>query len=288
MREKGRKKRKYMVSIVLFIFTFCLTPVFAEEKELSEAKLLMFERKWKEAELKLEKILKNYPESARNTDVLFYLGQCLQEQGKREEEAINVLEKYLNQKRKRKFSEEAEIAIIDLSYELYKKGNEKYLENIKSRLNSHEKVIRYYSAFKLSYLKNDQKFFSVPVLKEIVKNEKDPELKERAKIALLRIDPTLVSNYLEEGKKTKMLRIALINRASGKQEISIKIPVELVNLALQAISKSEIRTSAIFKIDGKKMRAGDINEIIQKFLNMEKAEILEIDDEESIIKIWIE
>ncbi len=288
MKEKGRKKRKYMFSIVLFIFFFCLTPIFAEEKELSEAKLLMFERKWKEAEMKLERILKNYPESARNTDVLFYLGQCLQEQGKREEEAIDVFEKYLNKRRKGKFSEEAEIAIIDLSYELYKKGNEKYLENIKSRLNSHEKVIRYYSAFKLSYLKNDLKYLSVPVLKEIVKNEKDPELKERAKIALLRINPSLVDNYLEEGKKTKMLRIAIINRASGKQEISIKIPVEFVNLALQAISKSEIRTRANFKIDGKKMEASDINEIIQKFLNMERAEILEIDEEESIIKIWIE
>lgn len=280
------RKRKILIFILL-IFSYCFLIYPFQEKELSEAKLLMFDRKWKPAEEKINEILKKFPESETSSDILFYLGQCIQEQGGREQEAINVFNEYLKKRKKATFAEEAEIAIIDLSSDLYNKGKKSYIENITSRLESKNKVVRYYSAFKLSYFKDKQKYLAVPVLKEILNEEKDNELKERAKIALLRIDPYLLKGMAEGENKIKMLRITIIKRSTGKQELSIKIPLDLANLAIQAISKSD-PIKADVKIDGKKVESGSLREIFQKFLNMKKAEILEIYDEDEIIKIWIE
>ncbi len=285
MRKQTNKK----IKIVLIIFlSFCFPIYPFQEMELSEAKLLMFDRKWKSAEEKIIKILKKFPESETSSDILFYLGQCIQEQGGREEEAINTFNKYIKRRERAKFAEEAEIAIIDLSSDLYNKGNVKYIENITSRLNSKNRVVRCYSAFKLSYFKNNQKYLAVPVLKEILNEEKDDELRERAKIALLRIDPYLLRGIAEREDKIKMLRITIIKKSTGKQELSIKIPLDLANLAIQALSKPDSKIKADVKIDGKKVEGGSLYEIFQKFLNMKKAEILEIYDENEIIKIWIE
>ncbi len=285
MRELTTRKRIILFFLLAllnkFIYSF-------QEKELSEAKLLILDKRWKEAEVKIMEILKRYPESEKSSDILFYLGQCIQEQGGREEEAINVFEKYLKETEKARFAEEAEIAIIDLSSDLYKKGRKSYIENIRKRLESKNRVIRYYSAFKLSYFKDDQKFHAVPVLKEILRQERDNELRERAKIALLRIDPYLLSGKSEEENKIKMLKIVIIKRNTGKQELSIKIPFDLANLAIQALSKPDTKIKGNVKIDGKRIESESLNEIFQKFLNMKKAEILEIYNKDEIIKIWIE
>jgi len=278
--------KKFILPLLLLSFSFLLYPF--QERELSDVKLLIFDRKWKEAETKIMDILRKYPESESFSDILFYLGQCIQEQGGREEEAINTFKRYLKKREGAKFAEEAEIAIIDLSSELYKKGKKNYIDNIKSGLESKNRVIRYYSAFKLSYFKEGEKFLAVPVLMEILKEEKDEELKERAKIALLRIDPYLLKGIKDEESKIRMLRIAIFKRSTGKQELSIKIPVELANLAIQAISKPDYRIKGDVKIDGKRVESGTLAEIFQKFLNMKKAELLEIYDEDEIIKIWIE
>jgi tetratricopeptide (TPR) repeat protein len=278
--------KKFILPLFLLSFSFLLYPF--QERELSDVKLLIFDRKWKEAETKIMDILRKYPESESFSDILFYLGQCIQEQGGREEEAINTFKRYLKKREGAKFAEEAEIAIIDLSSELYKKGKKNYIDNIKIGLESKNRVIRYYSAFKLSYFKEGEKFLAVPVLMEILKEEKDEELKERAKIALLRIDPYLLKGIKDEESKIRMLRIAIFKRSTGKQELSIKIPVELANLAIQAISKPDYRIKGDVKIDGKRVESGTLAEIFQKFLNMKKAELLEIYDEDEIIKIWIE
>lgn len=146
--------RKIIIFLFIILLDLSLYPF--QEKEIPEAKILIFDRKWKEAETKIMEILSKYPENENSFDILFYLGQCIQEQGRREGEAINIFKRYLKRRERAKFSEEAEIAIIDLSAELYKKGRQSYINNIKTRLESKSRVIRYYSAFKLSYFKDGE------------------------------------------------------------------------------------------------------------------------------------
>lgn len=75
---------------------------------------------------------------------------------------------------------------------------------------------------------------------EILKEEKEEGLIERAKMAIFRIDNLLIE-IKDEKNKIKMLRVAIFKRSTGKQELSIKIPIELANLAIQAISNEKKR-----------------------------------------------
>ena len=51
-------------------------------------------------------------------------------------------------------------------------------------MNNKETTIRYYAAFKISRIKNKNiSREAVPVLKEILESEEDPDLQDRAKIA---------------------------------------------------------------------------------------------------------
>lgn len=104
---------------------------------------------------------------------------------------------------------------------------------------------------------------------EILKEEKEEGLIERAKIAIFRIDNLLIE-IKDEKNKIKMLRVAIFKRSTGKQELSIKIPIELANLAIQAISKPDSKIKNVVKIDGKRNKSRSLNEVFQKFLNMGK------------------
>ncbi len=78
--------------------------------------------------------------------------------------------------------EEARIASLDLAFALYKSGQTSFAQILTDSLNDPSRVIRYYAAFKLSYL-DDKKIArkAVPVLKKLKAEEKDQELVDPCK-----------------------------------------------------------------------------------------------------------
>ncbi|MEW6455321.1 MAG: tetratricopeptide repeat protein [Acidobacteriota bacterium] len=281
-------KKTLVIIIIFFLYFSPLISASTEEELLKEAKLLIFDRKWKEAQIKLEDFINKYPKSNFYADALFYLGKSLQEQKNKEEEAINVYEKFLYLKKAPSLQEEAEISIIDLSQNLYLRGKKHYLKKIEDRLKYRDKVTRYYAAFKISYLKDNNSRKAIPVLKEILNYEKDEELKERAKLALLRIDPNSLRGFTERTSESwgKTLKIRIYKKGKVEPEVSVNIPFPLAELALKAVAKENTKING--KIDGKEIKIKDIDEFLKKVYEMKKMEILEIYSEDEIIKIWIE
>jgi len=115
---------------VIFIITFFLTlgsagSVFTQvqggedQKLLQEAKLLVFDKNWPEAEKKLASLINDYPGSEYYAQALFYLGKCQAEQSGKEKEALNSFQAFLKRPdQPQGLVEEAEIAIIDLAFKL--------------------------------------------------------------------------------------------------------------------------------------------------------------------------
>jgi hypothetical protein len=254
-----------------------------EEAAFQAIKLLIFDEKWAEAVERLDAFLKQYPSSPLAAQAVFYRGRCLAQIPGRSEEAITAYESYLQLKSPSpSLAEEAELAVIDLASELVAKGKRGYINQIESRLSSANRVVRYYAAFKLSYFKEKslaQK--SLPVLKEIIQEEKDAELKDRARIALLRVSPESLSQLEEQSslRKPLVLKIRVEKKGKKEPEIFITIPWSLADLALRAIPEK----------DKEKLRQQgyDIERII-KDLSRNQGQIIEIRDAETIIKIWIE
>ncbi len=147
-------------------------------------------------------------------------------------------------------------------------------------MRSPNKIVRYYAAFKLSYIKDKSvSGRAVPVLKGIVEDERDPELRDRARIALLRVDPGALKEVGDDrhGVRARILRIQVLE--AGKKKVDINIPWALADLALQAIPDEE---KSVMRKKGY-----DLDRIISELAKMGSS-IIEINDGSSVIKIWIE
>lgn len=276
-----------LILIIFLVATFI--PTYAQgqsgedEKLLNEAKVLIFDKNWTEAEKKLNELLSRYPKSSSRSQALFYLGRCLAEQKGREREAWKVLDEFLqNTNLPQTLVEEAEITSIDLAVTLYNKGEVGFGPLLEKKLNHSSRVIRYYAAFKLSYLK-DKKLAAraVPVLKYIVENEKDPELIDRAKIALLRISPETLRGIKEgaESSSLRMIKIRITEKGKKTPSVSINLPLALADLAIQAIPDEQ-------KVELRK-KGYDLDKILSD-LAKSKEKLVRIEEDGNLIEIWVE
>ncbi|MBE0460353.1 MAG: hypothetical protein IBX60_01780 [Candidatus Aminicenantes bacterium] len=278
--------RKISAILGVIFMAFFLLQAYAQkvepdEKLFQEAKILLFDKKWDAAKEKLDELLEEFPNSPLYPQAIFYRAKCLEGQEGKELVALENYQRYIRlRKRNQSLTEEAEISIIDLSFKLYEKGKRSFLKEIEKRLSHSNKVIRYYAAFKLSYAK-DKKIAEagIPILKEIVRKETDDELRDRAKIAILRVNPNALKDFEEERyeKRARILKIRVYK--NGKQQVSINIPWALADLALSAIEEKD---RAVLKKKGY-----DLDRIINELKEF-KGNIIEIEDEGTVIKIWID
>jgi hypothetical protein len=278
-------KKSVLYIGILFLAVFVLH-AFAQaqpdERLFQEAKILIFDKEWKKAQEKLEQIMDEYPDSPWFSQAVFYRAKCLKEQAGKERDALRSYQDYLKRKdRSRKLSEEAETDIIEVAYGLYKKGRTSYLSEIENRLSHSNRVVRYVAAIVLSQVEDKKAAAkAVPVLEEIVKKEKDNELRDRAKIALLRIDPDALKDLEEEmpERRARLLKIRVWTH--GKLTVKINIPWALADLAFGSMSEEE---KAELRKEGYDL------DTITKTL-MAEGGIIEIENPEegTVIKIWIE
>jgi len=278
--------RKVIINIGILLLASLLLQAYAQaqpdEKLFQEAKILIFDKEWKDAQEKLEDLLKKYPDSSWYSQAVFYRAKCLKEQRGKKLEALKAFRDYIKRRdRSKSLAEDSELSIIDLAYELYKDGKRSYLAEIEKRLSSSNRVVRYFAAIKLSQVK-EKKVASraVPVLKEIIKKEKDDELRDRAKIALLRVDPGVLKDLEEERpvRKAKLLKIRVWK--DGEQTLKINIPWALADLALGSIEDEE---KASLKKEGY-----DLDTIMKTLAEVGEIIYIENKEEGTIIKIWIE
>jgi tetratricopeptide (TPR) repeat protein len=257
-----------------------------DERLFQEAKSLFFDEQWEDAQEKFEDLMEDYPESALMPQATFYRAQCLARQKGNEEEAVEAYKDYLSSKKRNdSLSEEAESSIIDLAYELYKDDEEGYLDEIEQRLESPNRVIRYYAAFKLSLVKDKEVAVqAIPVLERIIAEEGDKDLRDRAKIALLRISPDalkLLEDQEEKGR-AKALRITVVVQGKREPVFQLNIPWALADLAFQAIPEKD---KAALRAEGY-----DLDKIVSQLTRI-RGNIIEIrpeDDKTRVIRIWIE
>lgn len=254
-----------------------------DERLLQEAKVLIFDKNWVEAEKKLAELITRYPKSSFYPQALFYLGKCQAEQTGKEQEALKSFEAFLNRPdRPESLVEEAQIAVIDLAFSLYEKGQKNMSRILLEKLASPSKVIRYYAAMKLSYSQDKNLAAkALPVLKELIKKEKDQELVDRAKIAILRISPESLKDIAEEpGEKgPRLVKIRIYEKGKKAPAVSVNIPLALADLAIQAISEEE---------KARMIEKGYNPERIIADLARSKEKLIRIEDEGNIIEIWIE
>jgi len=278
--------KKVIINIGILLLASLLLQAYAQaqpdEKLFEEAKVLIFDKEWKEAQEKLEELLEKYPDSPWYSQAVFYRAKCLEERRGKEQEALKAYRDYIKRKdRSKSLTEDSELSIINLAYGLNKHGKKSYLAEIEKRLSSSNKVVRYFAAIKLSQVEEKKVAAgAVPVLKEIIKQEEDDELRDRAKIALLRVDPGALRDLEEERpvRKAKLLKIRVWK--DGELTLKINIPWALADLALGSIEEEE---KAELRKEGY-----DLDKITKTLIEAGEIIYIENKEEGTIIKIWID
>jgi tetratricopeptide (TPR) repeat protein len=286
MRFKMNRLKQVAMYLGIFLITSVFSPAYAhnqsEEEIFQEAKIMIFDNEWENAQEKLEELLEEYPDSPLYSQALFYLGRTLENQKGEEREAIDMFKMYiLRRDSSEVLIQEAETSIIKLSFILYEKGRTSYLKEIKTRLYRPNRIVRYYAAIRLSYVKDKREASkAIPVLEEILEEGEDQEFKDMARIALLRIDPEYFQDYEEkrDERRPMLMKFKVISKRTREETFSISIPWALADLALANIpedAKAELRKEGY-----------DLDRILKEVI--EGGRIIEIETKETIIKIWID
>jgi hypothetical protein len=258
-----------------------------DESLFREAKLLVFDKSWEDALVKIDELIDRFPSSPLAGQALFYKGECLSALRGRERDALRAYKAYVKlDDAKPSLVEESEGSIVDLAFDLYQGGDASALRDIESRLDSPNKVVRYYAAYKMS-LVPDKKLAvkAVPVLSQIIDTEKDPELLDRARIAMLRISPESLKTAEERQPRTADMTARTLHlriRAAGQKEpsLSLNIPFALADLALSALDdedKAELRKKGY-----------DVNKIISEMAKSKESILRIVGDDGTVFEIWID
>src|SRR5213594_3269750 len=275
-----------LVSAVLALATPDAADPGRDQELLNQGKLALFDKKWDEARAIFERVIQSFPKSTLVPQASFFAARCLQQQGK-EVEALKAYEQFLQKHSGEPFlPSEARNAVVELAVSLAEKGDGSYKDRVVAALNDPRKEVRYFAAIRGSYL-SDRKVASLatPVLREIVDKEKERELDDRAKIALLRIDPNALQlqrgpSERDGGSGPRMFHILIRENGAKEPTVELNLPISLAELALSALSASQ---------KGELRRKGfDVDNAWESLKRMGRSDILTIRDRNALIKIWIE
>lgn len=269
-----------------------------DQEIFNQAKLLMFDKEWEAARTVFLRLIREFPASSVVPEAYFFNARCLQLQG-RWKEAMAAYEEFLRRYPSAPvLPAEARSAIVEMAAALFEKGDASYKDRLIAGLADRRKEVRYFTALRCSRLKDRSlDAMVVPVLKEIVASESERELVDRARIALLRIDPAALAQEArprrpapdkappaaagsgEKRADTRMLHLEVYEEGGSRPKIELNIPVSLAQLAVAALDEStrqEMRRKGI-----------DVDNVWESLSRMGSADILTIRDGRNVVRIWI-
>jgi tetratricopeptide (TPR) repeat protein len=255
---------------------------------INQGKILIFDKQYDQAFELFEQFIKRFPRSHLIPQAYFLKARCLQLQGKNLE-AIpafgEFLDKYPNEPI---WAEEAGKDMVESAASLFERKNTAFRNEIIKALTSPNKDVRYFAAIRCATLKDDYlTSMIIPILKEIVRNESEPDIVERAKIKLMALDRRALAEEMEsrrerespESSEVKMFHIEVWTEGKEDPSIELNVPVAFAQLVLRALDESTKQEMA---------RNGyDIDTILKTIRDMGPTDILKIQEGGNLIKIWI-
>ena len=257
-----------------------MLPAQSDQEAFEKAKILIFDEQWAAALKQLDGMLAAYPAGRYSAVALFYRGKCQAELGAKKP-ALASFELFVKAQPGNPLAEDALISIIDLAADLFAAGEKAYLEQIVALLRHENKVVSYYAAFKLSYLSDRGRARqALPVLNAIMEREKDAELRDRARIAIMRIDPSRATGAEPSARagSGRMLKIRIVGKKSKEAEISLNIPLGLADLAIRSLSEEQKRSL--------RRQGYNLEDILARLVGQGLK--IDFQDEDSVFRIWVE
>jgi hypothetical protein len=217
----------------------------ADAEALRQAKALFFDRQYAEARAAWQGIL-DAGGSRDAQAALYWVARCSESLGE-SERALTEYGRYLAARpADRTLAEEAKTSRIALAVKLAKAGKPAHASIARAALTDPNRTVRYFAALQLASLGPEQGKPAVPVLQEILAQEKDEDLVERAKLALLRVDRSALPAAAPapapqpRGRAAVWVRIRIYEKGESKPNVAINLPVALADLVFKALPDEAI------------------------------------------------
>ncbi|HVR71234.1 MAG TPA: hypothetical protein VMT87_10360 [Vicinamibacteria bacterium] len=261
----------------------------ADPERLRAAKALFFDRNYAEARAAWQQVLA----AARGAeaDTAAYWIARASEQLEERERAFKEYEAFLARKpASRALAEEARTNRVGLAARLYRDGRKEYLPVLHGALSDPSKTVRYYAGLQSCGLGAEAGRPALPLLKTMVQTETDEDLVQRAKLCLLRLDPSALSDVAAastaprprtEAAKGRMLKVRIFEH--GRRKVSVEVPLALAEIVFKSLpdeAKRELR----------KKGYGDPERFWEELVKLGPTQIIDVegDEEGERIQVWIE
>jgi tetratricopeptide (TPR) repeat protein len=262
------------------------TPV---AEQLRSAKALFFDGKYAEARQAWEAV-RSSARGAESTAARYWIARCSEKLGETER-ALREYESFLAARpADRTLVEEARTSRVGLAARLYKAGQKQHALILKAALADSSRTVRYYAALQVATLGPEMARPAVPVLLEIIKAEKDPDLVERAKLALLRVDPGALTGVSDDhataasarpARKAGWIKVRITEKGASSPKVSVTMPFALAELVFKSLPDEALRE---LKTEGY-----DAQNFWRKLRDMGPTDVIDIEgDQGERIRIWIE
>jgi hypothetical protein len=256
---------------------------------LSKAKALYFDRDYAAAREAWRAVL---ADGGRDAEAArYWIARCSEEL-KESERALAEYEGFLaSRPSDRTLVEEAKTSRVALAVRLAKTGDASRLSIARDALQDASRTVRYFAALQLASLGPEVGRPAVPVLLEIVDRERDDDLVERAKLALMRVDRDALARAQgvrparetprAGAREASWVRVRIFEKGSARPKLAINLPVALAELVFKSLPEDAV---ADLRKEGY-----DAATFWQKLKKLGPTEILTVEgDEGERIQIWLE
>lgn len=222
----------------------------ADSEQLRSAKALFFDGRYAEARGAWEAVLAGDGPDAEAA--AYWVARCSEGLGE-PARALTEYGLFLERTRNRALAEEARTARLSLAAKLHRQGQTQHLSILTAGLADESPSVRTFAALQLAGLGPGVGKPAVPVLCQVLATEKDPDLADRAKLGLLKVDPQALSGgRCRPGGATPApapagkgpatwIRVRIYEKGKPQPSVSINLPLALGDLIFKSLPEDARR-----------------------------------------------
>jgi hypothetical protein len=273
-----------LAALVLAGSAAATPPQVSDAERLRTAKELFFDRKYTEARAAWRDV-RSRSQGAQAATAAYWIARCSESLGQDERAFREYGELLALRPADRTLAEQARTSRAGLAARLVKAGHADYRAPLLEALKDPSRSIRYAAALHLAGL--GQCDAASSILREIVAEEDDDDLVQRARLGLLRCDPSSLDaperpRAAPPGEApSRWLKVRIFEKAHSRAKLSLNIPMALADLAFKSLpddARLELRKKGY-----------DADNFWERLRRLPPAQILEIEgDDGERIQIWIE
>jgi hypothetical protein len=287
------------VIVAAGLMAFLLAAGADEGELLRQIKSDVFDQKWDGVLASCDQFIKGYPGSQDLQRAFYYRAQAYEHLKGREADAIAAYTDYLARfpGETGALKEDAILSRITLATTLWIKGVRTHVSWIMKGMEERG-YPRVYSAIQASKIDHTPaRARAIPILKECASKETDAEVKNECVLALLRIDPKATTELQQPKPPTppgspgassageaKLIRVEVYDKIKKQVSVRVNMPLAFAELCFQSLSEDLQKEIGA----GLKAKGIALERFWDAFKKGGKQTIVEIDDENQNIKVWVE